>query len=78
MKCRAPGIYSLEAGGGLLQALAAAGGFTTFARQDLFVLRVSKDADKPQRIRFDYQTLVRAEGKGPLFRLRPGDVVIVE
>jgi polysaccharide export outer membrane protein len=73
-----PGIYQLEAGGGVLQALAAAGGFTNFARQDLFVVRVNRDADKPQRIRFDYDVLARAEGKGPGFRLKAADVLIVE
>lgn len=35
-----PGIYPLEVGAGVLQALAAAGGFTNFAYRDIFVMRM--------------------------------------
>lgn len=74
-----PGIYSLEAGSGVLQALAAAGGFTNFARKDIFVNRAGiKNSEKPTRIRFDYDALVRADGKGAMFKLKAGDVIIVE
>ena len=32
----------------------------------------------PQRIRFSYDSLSQAQGKGAAFKLRPGDVLIVE
>jgi polysaccharide biosynthesis/export protein len=73
-----PGIYTLDPNAGVLQAVAAAGGFTNFASQDLFVLRHSSDGGKPQRIRFDFDAVSQVRGKGAAFRLRPGDVLIVE
>ena len=73
-----PGIYNLEVGAGVLQALAAAGGFTNFAARDIFVMRPSHSTDKPQRIRFDFDKLQRAEGKAASFNLRSGDILIVE
>ena len=73
-----PGIYNLEVGAGVLQALAAAGGFTNFAQRDIFVMRPSHTTDKPQRIRFDYERLQKADGKAASFTLRGGDVVLVE
>jgi polysaccharide export outer membrane protein len=73
-----PGVYQFDPNAGVLQAIASAGGFTNFASRDLFVLRNPPGGDKPQRIRFDYDHLVRAQGKGPVFRLKAGDVLIVE
>ncbi len=73
-----PGIYPLEPGATVLQAMAAAGGFTNFAYKDVFVLRVLKPGEPPRRIRFDWEKLTRAEGKGATFQLKPGDVVIGE
>jgi polysaccharide biosynthesis/export protein len=74
-----PGIYNLDpTSTGVLQAIASAGGFTNFASRDLFVLRNAATADKPVRIRFDYDQLLRAQGKGAGFRLKPGDVLVVE
>ena len=72
-----PGIYTLETGAGVLQALASAGGFSTFADKDVFVIRSSGAGEAPKRVRFSYEALTRAEGKGPLFRLKPQDVVVV-
>lgn len=74
-----PGNYPLEHGAGLLQALASAGGFTPYARKDVYVVRPSGKPNEPQlRLKFDWLALFKAEGKGPLFTLRPGDVVLVE
>ncbi len=73
-----PGIYPLDVGAGVLQALAAAGGFTNFAYRDIFVLRMMPSGENPLRIRFDYVRLARAEGKAASFILRSGDTVIVE
>lgn len=73
-----PGVYGLETGSGVLQALASAGGFTPFAYKEVFVLRSDNPAEAPKRIRFDYDALTLATGKGPLFKLKAGDVVVVE
>lgn len=71
-----PGLYSLESGAGLAEAIASAGGFTDFAHRDrLYVVRRT-----PQllRIRFTFAALSRAEGEAVLFRLRSGDTIVVE
>jgi polysaccharide biosynthesis/export protein len=73
-----PGQLTFEPGAGLLQALAASGGFTLFARRDIFVMRSLPGESAPVRVRFTFDALSHGEGKGPLFRLRNGDVVIVE
>ena len=73
-----PGIYPMEVGAGVLQALAAAGGFTNFAYRDIFVMRMMPLGEKPLRIRFDYDKLAHAEGKAAGFVLRSGDTVLVE
>ncbi|WP_141329055.1 exopolysaccharide export protein EpsY [Myxococcus sp. AB025B] len=72
------GPLEIEVGASLLQALAGAGGFTEYAHKDrIFVMR-QDDGQAPVRIRFRYQDLIHAEGRAPSFRLRPGDVVVVE
>jgi polysaccharide biosynthesis/export protein len=73
-----PGIYQLDPNAGVLQAVAAAGGFTNFATKEMFVMRTPPEGGKPVRIRFDYEAVSQARGKGAGFRLRPGDVMIVE
>ncbi len=71
------GPLEIETGASLLQALAGAGGFTEYAHKDrVFVMRQEDGA--PVRIRFRYDDLIRAEGRAPTFRLRPGDVIVVE
>lgn len=74
-----PGQFELERGAGILNALAAAGGLTDYARRDaIFVLRSAPDAKAPTRIRFRYSALTSAERAAAAFRLAPGDVVVVE
>lgn len=76
---RDPGMKQLEPGAGLVQALAMAGGFTDYAREDfLFVLRPVPGKSTPERIRFTYRALVQTEGRAASFRLRSGDAVVVE
>jgi polysaccharide export outer membrane protein len=71
-----PGVYPLPQGAGVLQALAAAGGLTQYASRDrIFVVR---DLPQRARIRFEFNQLTQAEGKAATFRLRVGDVVVVE
>jgi polysaccharide export outer membrane protein len=75
-----PGVYELLSGSGVLQAVASAGGTTQWASKDrIFVLRRAADrGDRPLRIRFSYEALSRAEKLAAGFRLRRGDVVVVE
>jgi polysaccharide export outer membrane protein len=76
---RNPGKKLLESGSGLLQALSEAGGFTDYARDDaIYVLRKEPGYATPARIRFTYEALTRNEGTASTFRLRTGDVVVVE
>lgn len=71
-----PGSFTLEAGSGVLHALANAGGLTQFAAQDrIYVLR---QAEGRRRIRFRYPSLVRSAGPAATFRLENGDVLVVE
>jgi polysaccharide export outer membrane protein len=77
-----PGVYKLDQDAGVLNALAGASGLTQYANRDrIFVLRRTRatgDALAPIRIRFTYQALSQAEGAAAKFRLRRGDLVVVE
>ncbi len=74
-----PGVYDLAAGAGVLQALASAGGMTPWASNDrIFVLRRNGGEARPTRIRFTEEALAHAEDRSSSFRLRRGDVVVVE
>lgn len=69
------GIFPLDHGANVLQALAAAGGLSEYADADkVFVVRKSL----PQRVRFRYQDLRSADPKSIAFTLQAGDVVVVE
>jgi polysaccharide export outer membrane protein len=71
-----PGVYAIPLGSGVLQALAAAGGFTQYAARDrIFVVR---ETPQRARIRFQFDELTQAEGKAANFHLRAGDTVVVE
>jgi polysaccharide export outer membrane protein len=71
-----PGPQALQRDTGIADVLAAAGGLTTFAHKDrIFVIRSSP---QPVRIHFTYEALTKGIGRAPLFRLRAGDVVVVE
>lgn len=70
------GAYALPPSAGVLQALAAAGGLTQYASKDkIFVLR---ETPSRARIRFEFEQLTQAGGKAATFRLRLGDIVVVE
>jgi polysaccharide export outer membrane protein len=70
------GTVTIDANGGVLQALANAGGLTDFADKDrIFVLR---KYPAPHRIRFTYDALARQDSKAMAFTLQGGDVVVVE
>lgn len=71
-----PGIQTLAPGAGVAQALASAGGLTTFAHKDrIFVVRGGLP---PTRIHFTFAALTGNVGRASSFRLRNGDVVVVE
>lgn len=71
-----PGVYAVPVGAGVLQALAAAGGFTQYASRDrIFVVR---ESPQRARIKFEFGELTQAQGKAATFKLRLGDTVVVE
>ena len=73
------GIYELRHSAGVLDALAAAGGLTQWARRDgIYVLREGGGSTDPPRIRFQYERLASGKGAAATFKLRSGDVVLVE
>jgi polysaccharide export outer membrane protein len=70
-----PGIYTVDSSSGVLQALAIAGGFNDYAsRGSIYVMRRSP----AQRVRFTFADLTDVEGRAAEFRIRTGDVVVVE
>jgi polysaccharide export outer membrane protein len=70
------GSYALDAGSGVAEALASAGGLTPFAHDDrIFVLR---RAPEPVRIRFTFGSLTDQTSPASQFRLRGGDIVIAQ
>ena len=71
-----PGLAALPPNAGVADALAAAGGLTLFAHKNrIYVVRTRP---QPIRIHFTYDAITKSVGRAQLFRLRPGDVVIVE
>jgi polysaccharide export outer membrane protein len=75
-----PGSYELDRGAVLLHALAAAGGRTPYAAEDkIFVLRQDGGTKaETARIRFRWSDLASGTRPGAGFRMRHGDVVVVE
>ena len=71
-----PGLFALDQGAGVAEALASAGGFTEFAHRDrIYVVRRAPEA---LRIRLRYEDLARGRGRAGTFRLRTGDVLVIE
>ena len=70
-----PGIYAVDTTSGVLQALAVAGGFNDYASHGAIYLMRRSAA---QRIRFTFADLTQAEGPAAMFRVRSGDIVVVE
>jgi polysaccharide export outer membrane protein len=74
---KTPGSYELARGRGVIPALAAAGWLTEFADRDkIFVIR--SEAGAIERIRFRARELTAAEPHSTGFRLKDGDVVVVD
>jgi polysaccharide biosynthesis/export protein len=73
---RTPGVYDLTRDRSLAAALAAAGWITDFAAKDrIFVVR---SGDPEMRIRFRAREITAPDPRSTGFRLRDGDVVVVE
>ena len=71
-----PGRFEISRDEGVLSAIARAKGLTIFADRDaIYVLRKEP---KTTRIRFRYGDLTGAQKRSLDFRLRDGDVVVVE
>jgi polysaccharide export outer membrane protein len=81
-KVARPGVYDLDQGAGVINAIAAAGGLTPFADEDqVYVLRSGywADGDPAQaRIRFRYRDLRSGKLPAAGFLLRVGDIVVIE
>jgi len=74
---KTPGSYELVRGRGIIPALAAAGWLTEFADRDkIFVIR--SEAGGSQRVRFRARELTTAEPHATGFRLKDGDIVVVD
>jgi polysaccharide biosynthesis/export protein len=72
---RNPGHFNVDQGGGVLQALASAGGLSDYADEDkVFVVRRSLK----ERVRFKFSDLRNADKASVGFVLQPGDAVVVE
>jgi polysaccharide biosynthesis/export protein len=70
------GSYPLTGARGVADALAAAGGLTEFAHRDrIYVLR---RIPEPQRIRFTFGSLFDQSDPSARFKLRSGDVILVD
>ncbi len=75
-KVAEPGQYSLAGPTRVMQALAMAGGLTTFADEDsILVLRDA--ADGQQAIPFDYSKISSGRDLSSNIVLKPGDTVVV-
>lgn len=73
---RTPGTYEIPYGEGLITVLARAGGLSEFASDSgVYVLRKMPER---VRIRFRYSQIVGGETASIDFKLRDGDVVVVE
>jgi polysaccharide export outer membrane protein len=73
---RQPGLYTLEPGAGIAQALAAAGGLNDFAHRDrIFLVR---SGNTPARVRMTFEAVTANSGRAFTLRLRSSDVVVVE
>lgn len=72
-----PGSYSLTASTTVLDAIAIAGGFQSFAKKkNIYVLRPNVSG-KEARLRFNYDQVIHGRHLDQNIRLEPGDTVIV-
>lgn len=73
---RTAGQFTFSRDETVLHLIAKAGGLTEFAQPDaIFVVRKGHEQ---KRVRFSYDELSRGKGRGLEFKLRDGDVIVVE
>jgi polysaccharide export outer membrane protein len=71
------GVTEVRRPATVLQAIATAGGLTEFAdKSGIYVLRTTGNVTT--RIRFKWDFLIDAEPRATAFRLKTGDVIVVE
>lgn len=73
---RRPGRFEFQNQASILDVLAEAGGLTEFASSSNIRILRSKDG-QTEDIRFDYQKLLKSEGKEMRVLIFPGDVILV-
>ena len=72
---RSPGKFLVQAGDGVANAIAMAGGITEFGNESgIYLVR----ATEPVRIRFRMRDLLRGGSSAVAFALRDGDILFVE
>lgn len=72
-----PGSYPLTATTTVLDAIAVAGGFQSFAKEkNVYIVRQTPDGGQ-KRIKFNYKDVIRGVHPGQNIRLEPHDTVIV-
>jgi polysaccharide export outer membrane protein len=71
-----PGMFDLQRGSGILQALARAGGLNNFADPTRIFVVPGDPQERP--IRFTFDDLVSGKGRAASYVLRPRDTVLVE
>lgn len=71
-----PGMFDLQRGSGVLQALSRAGGLNNFADPTRIFVVPGDPKEKP--IRFTFEDLVSGNGRAAGFVLRPKDTILVE
>jgi len=71
-----PDRYELKSAATVMDVLAMAGGFTDFASRSRIVV-IRSNGGRTERIPFDYDKVRAGDPGQPIFRLQPGDVVLV-
>ncbi|HSM69675.1 MAG TPA: SLBB domain-containing protein, partial [Xanthomonadales bacterium] len=73
---RRPGRFEFQSQTSVLDALAEAGGLTEFASSsNILIFRTY--GGQSEKIRFDYQKLLKSEGREARILVLPGDVILV-
>ncbi|HKQ63039.1 MAG TPA: polysaccharide biosynthesis/export family protein [Candidatus Polarisedimenticolaceae bacterium] len=75
---KTPGRFELKSRASVLDAVAQAGGFTTYAKPErIVIMRFDARTKLTRRIPFDYKGFVNDGGSWDYLFLQPGDVVVV-
>ena len=75
-KVARPGVYIMGQPTRVMQALAMAGGMTTFAKED-DILVIREEGGKQRHIPFDYGRVAAGKDLDKNIELRPGDTIVV-